>query len=697
MNLKKIKQNKFLKIIFFLILPFLIEILLEDKIQFDKAMIIRIGFCYAIYFAIAIFYTLKKQKDKIDQILNFIIKYRYQIAGVIFVLLVIFKINFSSLDQWSGFVGETDKNITIIGKSRQIRSDEWLVQTPFMLGQTLKGEFGIHNENIAQGNLNMIMAQAPVMDITLISRPLTWGFVFLGVEYGFAFYWAFKVVALLLVSLELALKVTKKDKLLGITGALILGLAPAMMWWLSTAIADGFIFGGAVILLFSYYMENINWQIWKKILIAIGIVICLPAFAMTLYPAFQVPFAYVMALFMIIDLWRHRKELKKADYIIMASTIFLVGIILTRFILVSWNDIQTMLSTVYPGARFEQGGDLPIDIFMGHFYNIFLPYSDGIENPCEISFYIYPFIGLITMIIYTITKRDKKEKRDGLLYGLIGLFFIFLFWELVGFNKILAQITFLYFSPTERTLIVSGLIATLLMLILIKKWQNKQPFTKSQALIISILTTIISYAVIKQFEEVEFFTPIKLEIWFVIIFTMTYCLLTVNKKAFCYTMCIIAIVAGIAVNPICRNVDILYETSISKEIQKVHNEDKEALWIGNNNLAGQYLIANGVKALNGINSYPNFEWLNKVDPEGKYNEIYNRYAHIFIDLGEETNFELMGQDVYKATLTSSNIKDLGIKYYLTNQEYNEELKEEFNIKEVYENKEKLQYIYKFEN
>ena len=691
--MNKIKNNKLIKTLFFIILPLLIELLFVGSFQIDKAMIIRVGFCYAVYIIIAIFNILKKQKSKIEKVLDFIIKYRYQIAGIIFVLLVIFKINFSSLDQWSGFIGETDENIGIIGKSRAIRSDEWLVQSPIILGQTVRGEFGTYNENIAQGNSNMIMATAPVLDITLISRPLTFGFLLFGVEYGFAFYWAFKIIALLMVSLELALKVTKKDKLLGLTGGLLLGLAPAMMWWMSTAIVDGFIFGGASIILFSYYMENLDWKLWKKLLVALGLLVCLPAFAMTIYPAFQVPFAYMMAIFMVIDLWRHRKELKKSDYIIMGGTIILVAVVLARFILISWNDIQTMLSTVYPGARFEQGGNLPISRFIGYFYNIFLPYSDRIENACENSFYIYPFIGLIIMIIYTVTKKEKKEKKDGLLYGLIGLFVVFLYWEFIGFNKFFAQITFLYFSPTTRTLIVSGIIATIIILMLMKKWSGKQPFTKLQATIISIIVTVISYIAIKQFGDTAFFTPIKLEIWFVMIFAMTYFLLIANKKAFCYTMCIIALVAGVTVNPINRGTDVLYKTEIAQKIQEISSKDESGLWIGNTNLAGQYLVANGVKTLNGVNSYPNFEWLNIVDPEGKFNEVYNRYAHIFINLGDETNFELEAPDVYRATLTSQNIKDLGVKYYFTNQKCDENIQQDFNMEEIYSNLEKSQYIY----
>ena len=93
---------------------------------------------------------------------------------------------------------------------------------------------------------------------------------------------------------------------------------------------------------------------------------------------------------------------------------------------------------------------------------------------------------------------------------------------------------------------------------------------------------------------------INLIVWRLII----YFLLIANKKAFCYTMCIIALVAGVTVNPINRGTDVLYKTEIAQKIQEISSKDESGLWIGNTNLAGQYLVANGVKTLNGVNSYP---------------------------------------------------------------------------------------------
>lgn len=696
---KSVKINKkMLLIIFLLILPILLEIILFSGIAIKKATLLRIALIYGIEFLFVIYKICDKNKEKIKKILDIIIKKRYIIIPIIFVICVIFKINFSSINMWSGFLNETDTAKNILGYSREIRADEWLVQSPLLLAQT-KNEDGYTktNKHIMQGNCNLLLNPVPVWDITTISKPLTWGFLLFGTEYGFSWWWMLRLLLLLIVSFELSRIISKKDNLLSITGALLLGLAPCLMWWFSSAIIDAYIWGIAIIVLFNYYMENINWNKYKKLLIALGMVISIPAFAFALYPAYQVPLAFVIIIFLINNLIKHWKELKKQDYIIMGATLVVSLGILVYFVLTAWSDIQIMMGTVYPGARFETGGDYTINQFTSRFTNLFLPYSKRVMNPCEISTYMFPMIGLAILVIYNLKNKTKiKEisKTDKFLeMGLILLFAFLGIWIYIGFNDLLARITFLYYSPAPRTQLVFGLIGVILVLMLLKKHQGKEILNKTQATIVSIAVVIISFILIRNSIYKEFFSMIKLEILAVVLFSSTYTLITLNKKAFCYIMCITAIVAGATINPVVSGTDIIYKTSIAKEIQQIYEEDKEALWIGRYNWSGQYLSANGVNVLNGVNFYPNFEWLNKIDPRGEYNEVYNRYAHIGIILDDNTEFKLLSPDSYEVRVTYDNLKDLNVKYYFTDTELTDNIQEKFNITVKYENKDKKQYIY----
>lgn len=93
-----------------------------------------------------------------------------------------------------------------------------------------------------------------------------------------------------------------------------------------------------------------------------------------------------MAVFMLNDFIKHRKELTKQDYIIMGATIILVLGVIARFVILCMDDIKIMMSTVYPGSRFEKGGTVTPEYFIKYFMDIFLPYtSDATINASESS------------------------------------------------------------------------------------------------------------------------------------------------------------------------------------------------------------------------------------------------------------------------------------------------------------------------
>ncbi|BDP83759.1 hypothetical protein EfmAA610_09690 [Enterococcus faecium] len=59
------------------------------------------------------------------------------------------------------------------------------------------------NEDYSLNGQNMIIAyNSPVKDITVIGKPFNWGFFFLGRDRGLSFYWAMKLVVMVLLGFE---------------------------------------------------------------------------------------------------------------------------------------------------------------------------------------------------------------------------------------------------------------------------------------------------------------------------------------------------------------------------------------------------------------------------------------------------------------------------------------------------------------
>ncbi len=693
---KKIVTNKIIWGIMAIILPFIIELYKFEKIDFNMQMITRVAYIYGIYIALGIFWLLNKFSKTVKKICDFIMKYRYVIAGILFVLMVIFKVNFSSIGMWSQYMNEPDTSNEVLGEARGIRSDEWLTQSSFMIGQASSKHYDVHNKNIAEGTGNMLMISAPVSDVLEICRPLLWGFHFLSVERGFSFYWCLKMIALVLVSIELVRIITRKDNsLLVLVGGITLAIAPPMMWWMSTAVVDSYIYGAATIVLFCCYMNHLDYKIWKKLLLALGIIICLPGFAFMLYPAFQVPFGFLMAIFMLNSLIKNWRKLKKSDYLIISITLIAVGVLVSRFVMLSLDDIKTMMGTVYPGKRMDLGGSLDFNYFIGYTANIFFPYTEQIVNTCEPSTYIYSFTGLVILGIafFKDLKNEKKSNFYGLTLALIVLYIVYLVWEFVGFNSLLAKLSLLYFSPAPRTHIITGIIGIVLSIMLIERFKDNKLFSKSQAIIISLVVALFSYIMIRQSIYNSFFTLLKYEIVLAMVYCLTYFSIKGKVKQWAFVMFAVAIMAGVKVNPVSVGIGPVTKTDISNQIKSIVDKDEDALWIGSNNITGQYLIANGANSLNGVHTYPSFKWLNIVDPEKKYNDVYNRFAHISINLSDEMRFDNIAPDAYVANLTYQNLKDLNVKYYFSLSKVSDEDAEMFHLNIIYSDEDRNQYIY----
>ncbi len=140
---------------------------------------------------------------------------------------------------------------------------------------------------------------------------------------------------------------------------------------------------------------------------------------------------------------------------------------------------------------------------------------------------------------------------------------------------------------------------------------------------------------------------------------------------------------------------MIYKKDTSVAIQKIISTDKDARWMALDSfILPNYVLMIGGKVINSTNIYPNLELWEKVDQKKKYEDIYNRYAHITVSLTtNETNFELTNGDSFTLYLNYNDIKKLKVDYFICNHKL--EIMEEYsdNFKLVY-NSENV-YIYKY--
>lgn len=630
----------------------------------------------------------------IKNIINFCIKWRYLIALVIFVFCVVFKVHGSSINEYNKMFdnyNQYSSDSIIFGKSRAIRSDEFVVHTPYYISQAYNDYNKTSNMMSLEGQDMIVGYNAPVLDISIIAKPFTWGYVLLGNEYGLSWYWCSKLILLVLLSFELCMIVTKKNKLVSILGAIMIAFAPAVQWWFVPHMVDVFFWGMAVFVLAYRFFTS---EKWLRVLYMVLLPLSVVTFVLALFPSLQISIGLTMLVLFIVCMIRDKKEItfKKKDIwriVLMAAIAF--GI-LGYTILTSKDAIKALYSTVYPGRRVSLGGIDGAKVLFTDLTTFLLPFRDiTYSNNCEVSNFIHfaPIFLMLYPVIYKKMKRDKNMIVGNALLVCIIVMAVFM---LVGFPELLAKLTF--FSYINRMWIAYGLVATIFTIWGIDMIWKKQIFTKKQIFGVLAIYAFL-YVCFVGANELSY-AGWKYYLTAIAGLTiLVFLMLKGYKKMFTIGTIVLVLVAGATVNPLAKGVGALFDHPLEKKINEIAKEDPEAYWLstGDIRIASSFGIANGARFLNMVNFYPDYAKWEIIDPEGKNDSVYNRYAHMNIEIVEEdTRFEPSSSlpDLFTLYISCEDLGKWPVKYLLTDRKM-EACKNDF--REMYDDVESNYYIY----
>lgn len=642
----------------------------EGEASFNKNRLII--FSSLCLLAALIFLFLKFKYPK-KPLMDGLFRYRFIIAILYFIMLVGFEISGSSISSWGDYYLEDSEveEHTLFGKPRQIRSDEWGVNTPMLLSQysNKTGEFPYFSDTI-RGTMTdvFIIYGQPVLDIAVIFRPFHWGYLFLSQGQGLSFFWIGRSLALFLVTLELSMLITKKNKLLSVATAILMTFAPAVQWWFAVnGLVEMLVFGQLAILLIYYYMKT--ERIWKRSLYAVILAICAGGYILTFYPAWQIPLFYIffaMAIGVIISNY-HKGVFSRKDLGSLLIFLLILAVGLGRVLLKSSSTIMATLNTVYPGARLETGGYVRSRFFQ-YIGNMFFPYKESgmLTNVCEeaVFFDFFP-LG----ILFSVITLFKQKKKDVFLISVLVVNVFLSLWCIVPWPEWLAKITLLSSAPAVRVHAVLG-IANIFLLIRslsLEKIRVKPPMAIAAAALYSAIMVIFSKRAYGEYFELKYMV-----ISFVILLCLSiFLFLQQSKKVqsvFAVLCMGMALAMGGVVNPVEQGVGALMEQPVVKEVQRV-SESNEGLWIveGLIRPVNNITIPAGAPTINSTNVYPFLKRWEMLDEEGQYTDIYNRYAHIMIYLKDsgKTEFVDTWADSVTVHLNVDELHKINASYILT--------------------------------
>lgn len=598
----------------------------------------------------------------INKLYDFIFRKRFWIAVIVFAFMVLNKFNFSSIGLFDAYVQPGEGSVytkPLFGVARSIRSDEWMVTTPRLMTTDYVG-YGETNDIVRATETNNLSASGLQGGYSILARPAYLGFyIFRSSAYGLAWMWNFYIIFGFLATFELCYIMSQQNRLLGLFGASLIGLSQFCMWWSITT----FIFtGSAAVVCFKYFLNE--QKVWKRLLFGAAMSMAIANFAVDLYPAWQVPAGFIFLAIVIWILVEDRErwmKYKLKDWGIFALVlVFLVSI--TGAYLYKYQDyMNAVMNTVYPGARISYGG-YSLNKLVAYLSSAMTPFL-RFDNPSEMGcfFGVFPIAPVLAVIVLI-----KKKGKNLLLWLLAVPTVVMGVYCSVGLPPIVAKCTLLTFSTPQRVADIVGLASAFMLIIALSELKDdKLPVWLASVIVIICTSFAVRYEYNTRLNDNRFALAVVLAAILVVIQVLVISNWKADvKKVAIILATIFVAVTGLAVNPLMYSNLAIRSKPLAQEVNRIMESDPDSKWIALDSIAnGNFLIACGAPTYNSANYIPNMELWKKFDPEGAYEEIYNRYAHVVFSMTTEaTTMELIQGDFFRVNLSYSDLEKLDVDY-----------------------------------
>ena len=610
-------------------------------------------------------------------------RYRYIFAGGIFVLCVLFEISGSSIGIFLDYFGMDQQN-TVLGISRPIRSDEWATLTPMTWSQYMdpQGAFSYFSSVIRGGNTDVFLVYGlPVASPLILYKPFMIGYLFLPVAKGMAFFWCGRVIVLFMASFEFGRLLTKDDRKLALAYAFMISFAPCVQWWLAiNGFVEMLVFFQLSIVCFNRFL--LTHKTGLRFVLSGVITICAGGYILTMYPAWMIPLAYVLlgciiALLIIRIKERKIRRLAAFDYLSISFWLLvLIGSLIYVFF-TSKDTITALMSTVYPGKRISTGGGLSFQ-FINYFTDLWFAIRDSVPrwNTCESSYFLCLFpVGYYLFVRNWI----RTKKADPLSVSLVVTSVFIIIYCVTGIPEIVAKLTLMSKTTSNRAYVIAGLANVLLLIREMSKENVPEIKNRFSSVIVVVSGMVLSVAgiIIVSNENPGYYSPLMLSVTG-IIFTMLFAGAIYSygrmRHAWIAVVIVVSLFSSFLVNPVRAGESDVQSIQELQIAESVAQKDPDAIWAieGMGYPMNNALLLKGIRTINSTNIYPDVEKWRLIDEDGKYDGVYNRYAHISIVYTEDEQrdrFELISEDLFQINMSLAVMKKLGIKYIFTQNDF----------------------------
>lgn len=572
--------------------------------------------------------------------------------AVLFIILVACGITGSSTGIVHSQISTGSDVDLIAGEPQAIRSDEWFVQSSWVISQ-VEQSLPAWNESFPGGMDATVQNDLPSADWSTAFRPHLLGFFFLPLDQAMAFKWwlpAFGVVASIFL---FTVSLLPRRPLTGVFLGVGMLFAPFVQWWYLSLTLYPILWAFVVMAAFVWCVKSrrraARW-VWGG-----AAAYATPALAMGIYVPFMVPAVLVTAAFCLGVLFSATMGRERLIDRIKDVLPVVVGGLVGCAVMIVWivtrmHTIQAFLGTVYPGERLEHVGAADLTQFaqlLSGFLSYGLPRTQGAPfsvNASEASTFLLPGLFLLVALAWTAVSRFRALRRwDGVTIGLLlaaGIMLAFMFvpgWDAVAHLILLDRTTY------SRMRMGFGILSIVVIVVLARRLEDapREGWRPSRGLA-CVSAALAAGSVVVVLARAS--SLIGFDAWValaarrdvvvavvaaVALIVMVWLFATRRVAAGAGLFLVTSLVLTAGVNPVYRGVLDLRTTPAVQAVQELNAQEPGA-WVGINAglLPTMMLVESGVETYNGVQGTPSASMWSAIDPSGRAEEEWNRLATV---------------------------------------------------------------------
>lgn len=565
------------------------------------------------------------------------------VLTAVLLLLTLFKINGSSLGTYHTiFNGHTQNDALLFSKPREIRADEWIVNTQMVIAQK-NNDYARVNENIGKGQDMSVVLDVPYKEWSQAFRPQNLSFFVMPFDFAFAFKWWLMAYLLVLSCYFFVLALLPGRRLVAAALSVALLFGAMIQWWyqfITLAPVYYSLFLATATIHLVRARRLLHTVLWG------GLIAYLTAcFALVLYPPFQIACGLGLAAFLGGYLLQGFRGKPRGEILrglgVLGAALVIAGAVVLLFVQTRSGVIHTIANTAYPGQRVvESGGFDAAHIFSGHLGFMFQAMSkaqhyqinDGIFiNQSEASNFILLLPFLLLPSIYLVFQDRRRQRRTDWPLITVNLAAVFLAaWMLIPNLDILGKPFLLDKVQLIRLLLGLGLLNLFQLVLLIRRLPDLTGrcsgkwYVAGYALV--VLGVQFLLGLIAMDRAPGFIVLYQVIILALPVPVIVYLLLRKHVTLAVLGLLGFSVFTTCLVNPLYRGTEVLTKAPLVQAIREV-NAREPGTWTTETIYLENFPALSGVPSRSGVYAYPQLDLWRSADSGGQ-EEIYNRYAHV---------------------------------------------------------------------